>query len=43
MLHNLLLAMTNRFAGRSCRRCGDSIVPGDRFGLSEGVCSGCRA
>ena len=43
MVHNLLLALTNRYSGRSCRRCGDSIVQRDRFGVSEGVCPACRA
>jgi hypothetical protein len=25
-----------------CRRCGEVIVAGDRFGASEGVCPACR-
>jgi hypothetical protein len=43
MVHNLVLALTGRYVGRACRRCGDALVRGDRFGLSEGVCSGCRS
>jgi len=29
-------------AGRSCRGCHESILAGDPFGLSEGVCRACR-
>ncbi|HEX2045900.1 MAG TPA: hypothetical protein VHF23_09755 [Gaiellaceae bacterium] len=42
LLHNLLLSMNRLYAGRHCRRCGEPVAPGDRFGVSEGVCPGCR-
>jgi hypothetical protein len=29
-------------AGRTCRRCGESIPKTDSFGMSEGVCRPCR-
>jgi hypothetical protein len=38
----LIRVFTGEEAGRSCRRCGESIPQRDRFGLSEGVCRPCR-
>ena len=38
----LLKALVGLEAGRSCRRCGESILGTDPFGLSEGVCRSCR-
>jgi hypothetical protein len=39
----LFRALAGREAGRSCRSCGEAILPGgDRFGYSEGVCRPCR-
>ncbi len=38
----LIRALTGEEAGRSCRRCGESIPVHDGFGLSEGVCRPCR-
>jgi hypothetical protein len=42
MLYKLFRAFAMRHAGLDCRRCGQSIEPGDYFGLSEGVCRACR-
>ena len=42
MIYALLNRLAYRFAGRDCRRCGEAIVPSDPFGVSEGVCLGCR-
>ena len=39
----LISALTERYAGRTCRRCAEPISPRDAFGLSEAVCAGCRA
>ena len=39
---NLLRALVGLEAGRSCRRCGESILRTDPFGMSEGVCRPCR-
>jgi hypothetical protein len=39
----LLRALVGLEAGRSCRRCGESILDSDPFGRSEGVCRPCRA
>ena len=45
-IHNttwrLFRALAGSEAGRSCRCCGESITPADRFGFSEGVCRPCR-
>jgi hypothetical protein len=38
----LFRALAGREAGRSCRSCGEAILPRDRFGYSEGVCRPCR-
>jgi hypothetical protein len=35
-------ALAGREAGRSCRSCGEPILPADPFGRSEGVCRPCR-
>jgi hypothetical protein len=39
----LVRALTGLENGRDCRRCGESILADDPFGLSEGVCNPCRA
>jgi hypothetical protein len=41
-MYALLNSLARRFAGRDCRRCGESIYATDPFGVSEGVCRGCR-
>lgn len=38
----LFRALAGAEAGRSCRCCGESILPADPFGFSEGVCRPCR-
>jgi hypothetical protein len=43
MLYELLLAMVQLNSGRRCRSCGTIIAPRDHFGVSEGVCPGCRS
>ena len=35
-------AMAGLESGRWCRRCSESILAEDRFGMSEGVCRACR-
>jgi hypothetical protein len=42
MLYRLFSAFVGRESGRVCRNCADVIVPGDVFGISEGVCQNCR-
>lgn len=42
MVYKIVLALTSRSSGRDCRACNDSIPRADRFGVSEGVCAGCR-
>jgi hypothetical protein len=42
MLYDLLLDMVRLDAARRCRGCGTIIAPRDHFGVSEGVCPGCR-
>ena len=42
MVYALLNSLANRIVGRPCRRCGGHIASTDPFGVSEGVCSGCR-
>ena len=42
MIYNLLRSMCRLVFGVDCRRCGLSIEPVDAFGVSEGVCRGCR-
>jgi hypothetical protein len=42
-VYRLFRAMAGVESGRCCRTCGESILREDRFGLSEGVCSPCRA
>jgi hypothetical protein len=42
MIYTLLNTLLRRASGRECRRCGEAIIPADPFGVSEGVCSGCR-
>lgn len=39
---NLIRALSGLEAGRSCRRCHESIPVDDAFGMSEGVCVPCR-
>ncbi len=41
-LYDVLNALTQRYGGRSCRRCSEPIAPADRFGMSEAVCPSCR-
>jgi hypothetical protein len=43
MIYNLLRSMCRLVSGVDCRRCRLSIEPTDAFGVSEGVCRGCRA
>jgi hypothetical protein len=43
MVYALLNSLARRVVGRPCRRCGEQIASTDPFGVSEGVCSGCRA
>jgi hypothetical protein len=42
MIHTLLQTIVGLASGRTCRRCGEAIMPTDHFGVSEGVCAGCR-
>jgi len=42
MVYRLFSAFVGRESGRVCRRCASVIVPGDQFGVSEGVCRNCR-
>jgi hypothetical protein len=42
MIYKLLRSLLDGASGRTCRCCGDVIVRADEFGVSEGVCSGCR-
>jgi len=42
MIYKLLRSLTELASGRDCRRCGENIPSADEFGVSEGVCSGCR-
>jgi hypothetical protein len=39
---NFFRGLAGLESGRWCRRCGEAIGRGDRFGRSEGVCSPCR-
>jgi hypothetical protein len=39
----VLRALTGSERGRSCRACGEAILTRDPFGMSEGVCTLCRA
>jgi hypothetical protein len=39
----LFRALAGVESGRCCRTCGESIMRGDPFGMSEGVCRPCRA
>ena len=39
---SVVRALVGAEAGRSCRQCDESILAGDGFGLSEGVCHPCR-
>jgi hypothetical protein len=43
MLYNLLSTLFGLASGRSCRSCGEPVVPSDQFGMSEGICRGCRS
>jgi hypothetical protein len=43
MIYRLFYALFGLASGRCCRVCDDAIVPADPFGVSEGVCRGCRA
>ena len=38
----LVRALSGLENGRDCRRCGQSILKTDPFGLSESVCHPCR-
>jgi hypothetical protein len=38
----LLRGLAGLESGRWCRRCNESILAADPFGLSEGVCRPCR-
>ena len=40
--YTVMRALVGLEAGRSCRRCGESILGSDPFGQSEGVCRSCR-
>jgi hypothetical protein len=40
--YRVLKALAGLEQGRSCRCCGESILNGDPFGKSEGVCRPCR-
>jgi hypothetical protein len=42
MMYALLNSLARRFAGRHCRACGEQLLATDPFGVSEGVCRGCR-
>ncbi len=39
---NVLRAFAGAEAGRSCRRCSESIPGDDGFGMSEAICRPCR-
>jgi hypothetical protein len=41
--YDLVLALVNAHSGRRCRTCGAEISPRDHFGVSEGICPGCRS
>ncbi len=41
-VYKIIRAFTGSEAGRSCRTCGEAILPRDGFGMSEGVCAPCR-
>jgi hypothetical protein len=43
MIHRIFLAMTNRYSGVECRRCGTALGTRDPLGMSEGVCGACRS
>ena len=43
MLYNLISALFGLASGRVCRSCGEAVAPSDSFGMSEGICRGCRA
>jgi hypothetical protein len=38
----LLRSLAGLESGSTCRRCSESILAADPFGLSEGVCRPCR-
>ena len=40
--HLAWLGLRQSESARACRACGHAIRLDDRFGLSEGVCDGCR-
>jgi hypothetical protein len=42
MIYTLLRSMCRLVSGVDCRRCDTAIAPSDPFGVSEGVCRGCR-
>ncbi len=42
MIYTLLRSLFGLASGRDCRRCGEAVAPADPFGVSEGVCRGCR-
>jgi hypothetical protein len=39
---NIVRAAAGLETGRDCRRCNESILREDPFGMSEGVCRPCR-
>jgi hypothetical protein len=43
MIHRIILALTNRYSGIECRRCGNALGTRDPFGMSERVCGACRS
>jgi len=42
MMYALLRSLFSLESGRRCRVCGEGVSPADEFGVSEGVCRGCR-
>lgn len=42
MVYRIVLAMTNRYSGLECRRCGNALGSRDPLGVSERVCGACR-
>ncbi|MGH2754889.1 MAG: hypothetical protein ACRDLB_10705 [Actinomycetota bacterium] len=42
-ISTLVRSLTGQEAALYCRSCHDRVSPRDPFGMSEGICSVCRA